>query len=285
MSKTWFITGTSKGLGAAIARYALARGDNVAGTARNSQSVTAALGESASGESASLLPIALDVTDPEQVRAAVAACVQRFGGIDVVVNNAGRALIGTLEEMSDAQIRDEFEVNVFGTIDVIRAVLPTLRAQRSGTIVNLSSTAGVVGYPASSMYNATKFAVEGLTAGLREDLADLGIKMLALEPGPFRTDFLEPSTVWIAQQHNTIADYHGTPAHRQVNELGDLNQAQDGDPEKLAALLYDVIAAGVPLTRLPVGPAAVGATEQRVATDAAELAPWRDRALATSYQN
>lgn len=278
MAKTWFITGTSKGLGAAIARYALDQGDNVAATARNPRVVTDAL-----GTADALLPIGLDVTDPEQVRAAVDACTQRFGGIDVVVNNAGRALIGALEEMSDKQIRDQFELNVFGVIDVIRAVLPTLRSQRSGTIVNVSSMGGVIGFPASSMYNATKFAVEGLTAGLRHDLAELGISVLALEPGAFRTDFLEPSTLWIAEGHNTIDDYVATPAHRQVDDIGDMNQLQEGDPQRLAALLYDVVAAGAPLTRLPVGPDAVAATEQRVAADAADLAPWRERAMATSF--
>lgn len=274
---TWFITGTSKGLGAAIARYALAQGDAVVATARNPQTVVDAL-----GHSEKLLALPLDVTDPAAVRSAVTAAVDRFGRIDVVVNNAGRALTGALEEMSDKQIRDQFELNVFGTIDVIRATLPTLRAQRSGTIVNLSSMGGVIGFPASSMYNATKFAVEGLTAGLRQDLAPLGISVLAIEPGAFRTDFLASSTVWVAEQHGTVDDYAGTPAHVQVAQFDEMDQMQDGDPDKLAALLYDVVAAGAPLTRLPVGPDAVAATEGRVATDAAELAPWRERAMATN---
>lgn len=274
---TWFITGTSRGLGAAIARYALAQGDAVVATARNPQTVVDAL-----GTSEKLLALPLDVTDPAAVRAAVAAAVDRFGRIDVVVNNAGRALAGALEEMSDKQIRDQFELNVFGAIDVIRATLPTLRAQRSGTIVNVSSTAGVVGFPASSIYNATKFAVEGLTAGLRHDLAPLGISVLAIEPGAFRTDFLASSTVGIAEGHGTIDDYAGTPAHEQVAQFDEMDQTQDGDPDKLAALLYDVVAAGAPPTRLPIGPDAVAATEGRVATDAAELAPWRERALATN---
>jgi NAD(P)-dependent dehydrogenase (short-subunit alcohol dehydrogenase family) len=274
---TWFITGTSKGLGAAIARHALAQGDAVVATARHPQTVVDAL-----GESEKLLTLPLDVTDPAAVRSAVTAAVDRFGRIDVVVNNAGRALTGALEEMSDKQIRDQFELNVFGAIDVIRATLPTLRAQRSGTIVNLSSMGGVIGFPASSMYNATKFAVEGLTAGLRQDLAPLGISVLAIEPGAFRTDFLASSTVWVAEGHGTIDDYAGTPAHEQVAQFDEMDQTQDGDPDKLAALLYDVVAAGAPLTRLPVGPDAVAATEGRVATDAAELAPWRERAMATN---
>lgn len=275
---TWFITGSSKGLGAAIARHALAHGDDVAATARNPQTVTDAL-----GDWERLLALPLDVTSPEQVRAAIDATVQRFGRIDVVVNNAGRPLMGALEEMTDEQIRDQFDLNVFGTIDVIRAALPTLRAQRSGTIVNLSSMGGVIGFPSSSMYNASKFAVEGLTAGLRQDLAPLGISVMAIEPGAFRTNFLDPSTVWVAANHGSIADYAGTPAHDQLEQIGPMDQSQEGDPDKLAALLYDVVTAGAPPTRLPIGPDAVAASEQRAADDAAELAPWRDRARATDF--
>lgn len=276
--KTWFITGSSKGLGAAIARYALAQGDNVAATARNPQSVTGAF-----GDDDRLLALPLDVTSPTQVRAAIDATVARFGRIDVVVNNAGRPLMGALEEMTDHQIREQFDLNVFATIDVIRAALPTLRAQRSGTIVNLSSMGGVIGFPASSMYNASKFAVEGLTAGLRHDLAPFGISVLAIEPGAFRTNFLDASTVWTAENHGDIDDYHDTPAHRQLAEIGAMDQTQEGDPDRLAALLYDVVAAGAPLTRLPIGPDAVAGTEQRVTDDAQELASWRERACATSF--
>lgn len=139
---TWFITGTSRGLGAAIARRALAAGHNVVGTAREAASVTNAL-----GTSERILPVALDVTDPAAAHAAVTAARGTFGGIDVLVNNAGRGLLGALEEMTDTQIRDQFDVNVFGVINVIRAALPVLRAQRSGTIVNVSSAAGIVGSP------------------------------------------------------------------------------------------------------------------------------------------
>jgi NAD(P)-dependent dehydrogenase (short-subunit alcohol dehydrogenase family) len=275
---TWFITGSSKGLGAAIARHALAQGDDVAATARNPQTVVDAL-----GGSERLLALPLDVTAPEQVRAAIDSTVRRFGRIDVIVNNAGRPLMGALEEMTDEQIRDQFELNVFGAIDVIRAALPTLRAQRSGTIVNVSSMGGVIGFPSSSMYNASKFAVEGLTAGLRQDLAPLGISVMAIEPGAFRTNFLDPSTVWVAANHGSIDDYAATPAHHQLEQIGPMDQSQQGDPDKLAALLYDVVAAGSPPTRLPIGPDAVAATEQRVADDAAELNPWRERARATNF--
>ncbi|GAB3217186.1 SDR family NAD(P)-dependent oxidoreductase [Mycolicibacterium hippocampi] len=275
---TWLITGASRGLGAAVARHALSRGDSVVGTARDAAAVTVAL-----GDTPHVLPVELDVTDLAAAHAAVDAAVAAFGRIDVVVNNAGRGLLGTLEEMSDAQIRAQFELNVFGVVNVIRAVLPVLRAQRSGTIVNVSSAVGISGFAASSMYGASKFAVEGLTEGLRVDLSPLGIRVFAIEPGMFRTDFLAPSAVWFAERAGTISDYDGTPAHQQLSGISDMDGAQDGDPDKLAALLYDVVASDHPPVRLPIGPDAVGLFDQRVARDSAELTPWRARAEVTSF--
>lgn len=275
---TWFVTGASRGLGAAIARQALSRGDNVVGTARDGAAVTAAL-----GDSPRVLPVSLDVTDPDAAHAAVDAATTAFGGIDVVANNAGRGLLGALEEMTDAQIRAQFELNVFGVINVIRAVLPILRAQRSGTIVNVSSAVGISGFAGSSMYGSSKFAVEGLTESLREDLTPLGIRVLAIEPGMFRTDFLSPSAIWFAEKTGTIADYEGTPAHRQLAEISGMDGIQDGDPDKLAALLYDVVASDTTPVRLPIGPDAVALFDRRVARDSAQLAPWRDRAVSTNF--
>lgn len=275
---TWFITGASRGLGAAIARHALSQGDNVVGTARDADAVTAAL-----GDSARVLPVTLDVTDAAAARTAVDAATATFGSIDTVVNNAGRGLLGALEEMSDAQIREQFDVNVFGVINVIRATLPALRAQRSGTIVNVSSAVGIMGFPASSMYGSTKFAVEGLTESLRIDLEPLGIRVLAIEPGMFRTDFLVPSALWFAEHAGTIADYDGTPAQRQLTEIGDVDGAQDGDPDKLAALVYEVVHADITPVRLPIGPDAAAAFDQRVTRDTAGFAPWRTKAEATTF--
>jgi NAD(P)-dependent dehydrogenase (short-subunit alcohol dehydrogenase family) len=275
---TWFVTGSSRGLGGAIARHALAQGHQVAATARNPKSVTDAL-----GAHDDLLAVALDVTDRQQIGDAVAATVERFGSIDVVVNNAGGVLMGALEEMGDKQIRDQFDLNVFGVIDVVRAVLPTLRAQRSGTIVNTSSLGGVIGVAAASMYNATKFAVEGLTAALREELAELGISVMAIEPGSFRTDLMKPESMALAERHGAIGAYDGTVARHRVDEFASTDQVQEGNPAALAALVFDVVMAGNLPTRLPIGPDAVAATAHRVETDAAELAPWRDRALATNF--
>ncbi|WP_422742229.1 SDR family NAD(P)-dependent oxidoreductase [Mycobacterium sp. WMMD1722] len=275
---TWLITGASRGLGAAIARCALDRGETVVATARRADSVRAAL-----GAHDRLLPLDLDVTDPAAADRAVAAAVERFGGIDVVVNNAGRALVGLFEETPVAQLREQFELNVYGVVNVVRAVLPTLRGQGAGTIVNVSSTAGIVGFAGSSLYNAAKFAVEGLTVGLREELQPLGIRVFAIEPGYFRTDLLDPSTMWVAEHAGTIADYRCTPAHRLLDELASISGAQDGDPAKLAALLHDVVHADELPTRLPIGPDAVELAEQRARRDAAELAPWRDLAVSTNF--
>jgi NAD(P)-dependent dehydrogenase (short-subunit alcohol dehydrogenase family) len=273
---TWFITGASRGLGAAIARHALDQGDDVVATARRPAAVTATL-----GESQHLLAVALDVTDEQQVQAAVQAAVDRFGRIDVVVNNAGRGLVGALEEITDAEARDQFDVNVFGTMNVIRAVLPTLRAQGSGAIVNLSSTAGLAGGPGSTMYNATKFAVEGITEGLREELAPFGVRVMVVEPGAFRTDFLDDSSLQLPA--TSIEAYDGTPAHDTVQWCLDNNHAQHGDPAKLAALLYDAATGPEVPLRVPVGWDAVRTMEHRIAANTAQLAAWRDRALATSH--
>lgn len=275
---TWFITGASRGLGAAIARHALSCGDTVVGTARRAESVTAAL-----GPHEHLLALALDVTDGDAVPQAVAAAVDRFGRIDVVVNNAGRALVGTFEETAPEQIGDQLALNLYGVINVTRAVLPTLRAQRAGTIVNVSSTAGITGFAASSMYSASKFAVEGLSDSLRIELQPFGIRVLTIEPGYFRTDLLDASTLWIAERAGSIADYHGTPAHRVLGDLPSISGSQEGDPDKLAALLHDVVHADTVPTRLPIGPDAVALAEERARRDAEELAPWREAAVSTNF--
>lgn len=275
---TWLITGASRGLGAAIARHALDRGEAVVATARRADSVVAAL-----GAHDQLLALDLDVTDPAAACRAVAAAVERFGRIDVVVNNAGRTLVGMFEETSVAQMRDQFELNFFGVVNVVRAVLPTLREHGAGTIVNVSSTAGIVGFAGSSLYNASKFAVEGLTVGLREELAPLGIRVFAIEPGYFRTDLLDPSNMWVAEHAGTIADYHHTPAHGLLDELASVSGTQDGDPAKLAALVHDVVHADTVPTRLPIGPDAVELTDERARRDTAELAPWREIAVSTNF--
>src|ERR1700752_3619071 len=191
----WFITGASRGFGLEITREALCRGDSVVATARNPQAVQDAIPDGGDR----LLAVGLDVGVYEQVTRAVQAAIERFGRIDVLVNNAGRGLVGTVEETSDAEARALFDVNVFGLLAVTRAVLPYLRAARSGLVVNLSSVGGFVAWPGWGVYAATKFAVEALSEGMTHEVGPLGIKSVAIEPGPFRTNFLHRSSLSLGQ--------------------------------------------------------------------------------------
>jgi NAD(P)-dependent dehydrogenase (short-subunit alcohol dehydrogenase family) len=186
--KTWFITGASRGFGALIVKEALGRGDNVVATARNPDTVTKAF-----GDRPNLLAIGLDVNDEAQARAAAAAAVDRFGRIDVLVNNAGFGLLGAIEENSAAEVEAVFRTNVFGLLSVTRAVLPHMRRERSGRVINISSIGGYRASVGWGVYCSTKFAVEGISEALAAEVEPLGIKVTVVEPGYFRTDFLEAS--------------------------------------------------------------------------------------------
>src|SRR6516165_4468477 len=186
----WFITGASRGFGLEITKVALERGDSVVATARNPQSVIDALPDAG----ARLLAVELDVHRPAQITAAVDAAIAKFGRIDVLINNAGRGLLGAVEEASDAAVRAVYDTNVFGTLNVLRAVLPTMRDQRGGRVINLSSIGGFAGSAGWGIYNSTKFAVEGFSEALAKEVAPLGILVTIVEPGYFRTDFLDGSS-------------------------------------------------------------------------------------------
>jgi NAD(P)-dependent dehydrogenase (short-subunit alcohol dehydrogenase family) len=270
----WFVTGASRGLGAAIVREALARGHNVVATARNPDAVRRAF-----GTSHSLLTAKVDVTDERQIREAVDATIARFGRIDVLVNNAGFGLIAAVEEASDAAARAIFDVNVFGVLNALRvALLPTLRAQRSGHVINISSIGGFTGYAGWGLYNATKFALEGLSEGLHADLAPLGVRVTIVEPGGFRTDFLDGSSLHVEQ--HVIADYAASAGEtRSVPAL--FNHAQRGEPAKLAAAIVDLPDAADPPLRLQLGPDAVERVEAKLEQVRRELDEWRAVALST----
>jgi NAD(P)-dependent dehydrogenase (short-subunit alcohol dehydrogenase family) len=229
MNKVWFITGASRGLGAEIARAAIDAGYDVVATARESSAVERAL-----GNSAHLMPVPLDVTrrgGPEQ---AVKAAVARFGRIDVLVNNAGCALIGAVEECTDEEVRRQLDTNLLGLLAVTRAALPTLRAQRKGHIFNVSSVAGFRGDPGGSSYSASKFAVEGLSESLASEPAPLGIRVTIVEPGYFRTEFLTNGSAHFAA--HVLQDYDITAGHvRRLMKEYDGKQAND--PRKLARAL------------------------------------------------
>ncbi|MEU4346694.1 oxidoreductase [Streptomyces sp. NPDC023838] len=275
-SDVWFVTGASRGFGLEIAREALARGHKVVATARRSGTIPGLLPR-ADGR---LLALDVDVTDEAQVQRAVDAATERFGRIDVVVNNAGRGLLGAVEEASDRAARAAFDVNVFGALNVQRAVLPQLREQRSGHIVNISSVAGVVGLPGWGLYNATKFAMEGFSEAMSHELAPLGIKVSLIEPGYFRTDFLDASS--LDTEANVIDDYAATAGATRAHAQH-VNHAQPGDPVKGAKAIVDLTELADPPLRLILGSDAYGFTQAKLDTQVAELHTWRKISESTDH--
>jgi NAD(P)-dependent dehydrogenase (short-subunit alcohol dehydrogenase family) len=273
--RTWFITGASRGFGALIARKALAAGDAVVAAARNPAQVVERL-----GQHPNLLAVALDVTDETQAHAAAKAAVERFGRIDVLVNNAGYGLLGAVEEASGAEVEALFRTNVFGLLAVTRAVLPHMRRQRSGRILNLSSVGGLRSGPGFGVYCATKFAVEGLTEALAAELAPLGIFVTAVEPGYFRTDFLDATSLSVSPA--SIADYHETAGATRVQAAA-VSHAQPGDPERLAKVLVEFVDAENPPVRLPLGSDTAAATEAKAAQLLEVVNAWRAVAVSTDF--
>ena len=272
----WFLTGASRGFGLEITREALSRGDSVIATARNPQAVLDALPDGGDR----LLAVGLDVSSPEQVSAAVDAAVERFGRIDVLVNNAGRGLVGAVEETSDAEARAIFDVNVFGLLAVTRAVLPHMRAARSGLVVNLSSVGGFVAWPGWGVYAATKFAVEALSEAMTHELAPLGIKSVAIEPGPFRTNFLDGSSLSVTETH--LDDYSAT-AGAARSWATDTNYGQEGDPVKAAKIIVDLASYDELPERIQLGANAVDDVAAKLARTASDQEQWRSISLSADY--
>jgi NAD(P)-dependent dehydrogenase (short-subunit alcohol dehydrogenase family) len=273
--KTWFITGASRGFGLRIARLALEQGDNVVATARRAEAVIEAL-----GNRERLLALPLDVTDEAQARATAAAAVEAFGSIDVLLNNAGFGLLGAVEEASAADVEAVYRTNVFGLLNVTRAVLPTMRAQRSGRILNISSIGGYRAGPGFGVYSSTKFAVEGLSESLHAELAPLGVHVTVVEPGYFRTDFLDATSLTVSG--GEIADYAET-AGRVRRVAADLNHGQPGDPDRLAQVIVDFADAANPPVRLPLGSDTVAAIEAKHVSDAEIVAKWRAVSVSTDF--
>jgi NAD(P)-dependent dehydrogenase (short-subunit alcohol dehydrogenase family) len=273
--RVWFITGASRGFGALIAEAALAAGDAVVATARDPATVTARL-----GTHERLLATRLDVTSEAEAHEAAGAAVKKFGRIDILVNNAGFGLLGAIEEASAAETQRLFNTNVFGLLGVTRAVLPHLRRQRSGHVINVSSVGGYTGYPGWGVYGATKFAVEGITEALAGEVAPLGIKVTVVEPGFFRTNFLdESSLVRTAQEIDDYRDSVGkTRAH-----AADVNGGQRGDPRKLAQAFLQLANAKNPPLRLPLGSDTLERIEAKNAHVSKEIATWRAVATSTDF--
>jgi NAD(P)-dependent dehydrogenase (short-subunit alcohol dehydrogenase family) len=238
MSKVWFVTGAGSGIGAGVAKAALKAGDRVVATGRNLDKVRAAYGDPVHENLAFL---ELDVADPVQAQATVDAAVKRFGRIDILVNNAGYSILGKFEEMTNADLERQFATNFYGVAHLMRAALPVMREQRSGHIFNISSVAGVVGMKHCSAYGASKFAVEGLSLAVADEVAPFGIHVTVVEPGFFRTDFLAPSNVrWAGNPIDDYAD-QGDPK-ASLEHHG----SQPGDPFKLGEALVQLAELEVP---------------------------------------
>jgi NAD(P)-dependent dehydrogenase (short-subunit alcohol dehydrogenase family) len=270
--KTWFVTGTSSGFGRAFADYALAQGDAVVATARD----PARLADLAAQAPDRVLTLALDVEKPGAAQAAVDAAVARFGGIDVLVNNAGRAIVGAVEETPEAELRALMETNFFGAMAVIRAALPVLRAQRRGAIVTISSLNGQASIAGIGAYSASKFALEGLSEALAREMAPFGVKVLIVEPGAFRTA-IAGSALRVMPAFDAYADTAGATRDR----LRRLHGAQTGDPAKVPPAVARALAAEHTPLRLQLGADAVAAVRDHAEALLADLAAWEDVALAT----
>ncbi|ODU02047.1 MAG: short-chain dehydrogenase/reductase [Pseudonocardia sp. SCN 72-86] len=260
--KVWFVTGTSTGFGRLIAQEALAVGDTVVATARDPRS----LDDLVAAAPDRVRALALDVTDPGAVTKAVTKAVDAFGRIDVLVNNAGYGVRGAVEEFTDDELRQVFETNVFGLLAVTRAVLPTMRAQGSGLVIQMSSVGGVTSRLGSTIYASTKFAVEGLSEGLAAEVAPLGIKVVICEPGPFRTDFAGRS-IRFAEPMDAYAPLLG-PAHEQFTAE---NGHQPGDPLAAAKVIVGLAREENPPLRLPMGHAAFTRIREHLTTRLADL--------------
>jgi NAD(P)-dependent dehydrogenase (short-subunit alcohol dehydrogenase family) len=255
MTKTWLITGAGRGMGVEFARAALAAGHYVVATGRNPDTVRSAV-----GEHENLLVTVLDVTAPHSAEAAAAAAVERFGRIDVLVNNAGSFLAGFFEELTTEQVRAQIETNLFGPMTVTRAVLPVMRRQRSGLVISISSGAGVVGGPSGSAYAASKFALEGWMEGLTGEIEPFGIRTMIVEPGFFRTELLTPESTTFGEL--SIGDYDA--ARAQSNAFwASMNGAQAGDPVKLARALVELAGSGEPPLRWVAGEDVVEGVEAK----------------------
>jgi len=276
MSKVWFITGAGRGIGAHIARAALVRGDRVVATGRKLAQLDEAFGGS---DRERLATVQLDIADAAQAGRAVQAAIDRFGRIDVLVNNAAYGQMGNFEEVAAADVERQFGVNVFGVMHMLRATLPAMRRQRAGHVINISSIAGLVGFNGASVYCATKYAIEGLTASLALEVEKFGIHVTAVEPGFFRTEFLDDSSVRYAGA--TIEDYaaHGTIEDAYAPYRG----KQLGDPARLAQAIVRLAAMETPPRQLLAGSDAVAMEAASLAGRQAALEEWRALSVSTDH--
>ncbi|MDR6532839.1 NAD(P)-dependent dehydrogenase (short-subunit alcohol dehydrogenase family) [Caulobacter rhizosphaerae] len=274
MSKTWLITGASRGLGRALAEAVLKSGDRLVATARD----PASLQPMQQQYGAAVLTTSLDVTDPAAAQAAIQSAVDHFGGVDVLVNNAGYGDIGSVEDTSLEDFRRQIEANLFGTIIVTKAAIPVMREQRRGHIIQFSSVGGRVGAPGRAAYSAAKWAIEGFSEVLAQEMALIGVKVTIVEPGGFRTDFAGASTSLNPgrPEYDSVV---GAAARRQA----EYNGRQPGDPRKAAQAILSIVAEREPPLRLPLGGDALAAIAAADRGRLAMLEAWRDLSASTDY--
>ena len=271
----WFITGCSTGFGRELAKLVLNRGWNAVITARNADKVK----DIAEGYENSTLVLPLDVNNKEQVAAAVAKAQEHFGKIDVLVNNAGYGYFTSIEEGEEEKIRAQFETNFFGLVNMVQAVLPGMRKRRSGNIINFSSIGGLVGFTATGFYHATKFAVEGLSESLSKEVAPLGIKVLLVEPGPFRTDWAGRST---SRTETGLDDYKEAVGKRMDASLQGSGK-QAGDPVRGCEAIIKAVEEGTPHLRLLLGKIAFNFATEKLEAMKENFNYWKDLTLGADF--
>jgi NAD(P)-dependent dehydrogenase (short-subunit alcohol dehydrogenase family) len=272
--KVWFITGASKGLGLALTKLSLANGDKVIATSRNVEDFKASITE----HQENFLSLKVDITSDEEVKNAVAKSIEKFGVLDVVVNNAGYSLVGSMEEMTDKEFRKTVDVNLFGTVNVIRNVMPYLRKQQSGHIINISSNAGYVGFENAASYNASKFAVIGLSEALAEETKQFGIKVTVVAPGQFRTSFMNKRSMVFAK--NRI-DVYGLDKSEKM--WTNYSGQQIGDPEKLVKILTGIVNNPNPPLHLLLGPDTYQLVMEHRERENQEFETWKHLTLSTNF--
>ncbi|GAB3902575.1 SDR family oxidoreductase [Larkinella knui] len=276
MAKVWFITGSSRGLGRSLTEAVLAKGDRVAATARNPETLKDLL----SRYEGQIYPLQLDVTKRDQIDQAVADAVAHFGRIDVLVNNAGFGIIGAAEAFTDEQVRSQLETNLYAPIEITRAVLPHMRKQRSGRILQISSVGGRVGNAGLTMYQAAKFGVGGFSEALAKEVAPLGIHVTSVEPGGFRTDWAGDS-----MRYAPPVEGYETTVDQRAEYIKNGSFVPMGDPEKAAKVMVDLVEHPAPPVHLILGSEAVALLKQADAARTAELEKWLPVSISTDHDN
>ncbi len=274
-AKVWFVTGASKGFGLALVKLLLSSGHKVAATSRNIADL-----EKVVGVQQDLLPLQVDIANDESVKSAVRLTIEKFGRLDVVVNNAGYSLFGSMEEVSEQEFRQSLDVNVVGPVNVIRAVMPHLRKQRSGHVINISSLAGYKGYGNAASYCTAKFAIVGLSESLAEEAKAFGVKVTVVAPGYFRTNFLDKGSLVVAK--NRIPEYN---IDQMVAAMKQMDGNQPGDPDKLVTALVRITEETNPPVHLLMGPDAYQTVVEKRKIDDVEMEAWKSTSISTNFDN